>query len=71
MTELHRAGLLQRLSVDGVEVDMAATRDGPRAAIRGGCGPPLWSVRSGELQIQVEQHWNVIAERYDVKILCG
>lgn len=49
----------------------SATGDGPRVAICGECDPPLWSIGSGELQIQVEQLWNVIADLYDVKILCG
>jgi DNA-binding NarL/FixJ family response regulator len=113
-TESHRASLLQRLSVDGAEVDRAvkqnryvaldaaqtlstitshdmldptrflelagklistaaqsATGGSPRVAICGECDPPLWTIGSGELQIEVEQLWNVIAGRYDVKILCG
>ena len=113
-TESHRASLHQRLTLDGVEVDIAvkqkrygaldaahtlstimshdgleparflelagklittaaqsATADGPRVAICGECDPPLWTIGSGEMQIRVEQLWNVIAEMYDAKILCG
>lgn len=113
-TESHRASLHQRLSADGVELDLAvkqkrygaldaahtfstvmshdgldparflelagklvttgvrsATGDGPRVAICGESDPPLWAIGSGELQIRVEQLWNVIADMYDVRILCG
>jgi len=113
-TESHRASLRQKLSADGVEVDIAmeqkryialdaahtlstimshdmpdptrflelagklittsaqfAEGDHPRVAICGECDPPLWTLGNGELQIGVEQLWNVIADTYDVNILCG
>jgi len=49
----------------------SARGDHPRVAICGECDPPLWTVGNGELQIRVEQLWNLIATTYDVDILCG
>jgi len=48
-----------------------ARRTTALALICAECDPPLWTIENGELQIGMEQLWNVIADRYDVKILCG
>lgn len=113
-TESHRASLLPRLQVHGLDIGAAieqgryialnaadavstfmlnnvpdsarfldladrlittaaksSSGERRRVALCGECDPPLWTLGKGEAAIRLEQLWNVIANRYDVDILCG